>query len=78
MEPTPYLNLLVYLAGPAIVGLVTAVVFLWRDLTNLKIHVAENYVKQKALGDLQKDTEEMKSIMYQIAAKVGVPIHRPL
>lgn len=72
-----YQQLLLYLAGPAIVGLVTAVVFLWREFASYKLHIAENYVKKGDLEEMKRDVRDMKSVVYEIAAKVGVTIQRP-
>lgn len=72
-----YLQLLIYLAGPAIIALVTCIWKLWSDFNAFKLYVAENYVKQKVIETLTNDTREMKLILYEIAAKVGVPINRP-
>jgi len=77
-ELTPYTQLLIYLAGPAIIGLVTALIYLWREFTAYKLYIAENYVKQEAIHGIQRDMREMKGVLYQIAAKVGVPINNPL
>lgn len=70
-----YIQLLIYLAGPAILGMVGAIIKLWRDFTDHKLHVAENYVKKEDMQEIKQDTKEMKGIIYQIAAKIGVSIH---
>lgn len=72
-----YVQLLVYLAGPAVIALITVVVYIWRDFTSYKLYVAENYVKQQVLREMQNDMKEMKNVLYQIAAKVGVSINKP-
>jgi hypothetical protein len=73
----PYIQLLLYLAGPAILGVIAGVLYIWRDFTAYKLYIAENYVKQEAINSIQRDMREMKSVLYQIAAKVGVTINNP-
>lgn len=73
----PYIQLLLYLAGPAVIAAITGIIYLWRDFTAYKLYIAENYVKQEALKAMQNDMREMKNVLYQIAAKVGVPINNP-
>lgn len=72
-----YQQLLLYLAGPSIIGLVTAIIFLWREITAYKLHVAETYVKKGDLNELKKDVREMKGVIYDVASKLGVSIQRP-
>lgn len=71
-----YVQLLLYLAAPAILGIVGAIIKIWIDFTAYKLHVSENYVKRADLHEIKEDTKEMKSVIYQIAGKVGVPINR--
>jgi hypothetical protein len=68
-----YLKLLTYLAGPAIVSMVGAIVTLWRELSRHKLHVAENYLKKTDIEQLQTDVRETRDIVHQIAGKLGVP-----
>lgn len=72
-----YLQLLIYLAGPAIIALVGCIWKMWSDFNNFKLHVAENYVKQRVLEDVNRTMTEMKALLYEIAAKVGVSVNRP-
>lgn len=71
-----YTQLLVYLAAPAIIGIVTALIALWREFYQHKLHVAEHYVKKDDLSELKEDSKEMKKVMYQIAGKVGVRLDK--
>lgn len=71
-----YTKLLVYLSGPAIVGLVTAVVALWREISELKLHISEHYVKQTTLQDIQDKVSDTRELVIAIAAKVGVPVSK--
>jgi hypothetical protein len=71
-----YTQLLIYLAGPAIVGIVGALIKLWRDFVDYKLHVAERYVKKEDIHELTQDTKEMKGVLYQVAAKLGIAINR--
>ena len=73
---TPYVQLLLALAGPAIVGLVTAVIFLFRELNALKLHIAENYAKQATLVDIQQKVSDTRDIVMEIASKVGVQVRK--
>jgi hypothetical protein len=74
---SPYIQLLLWLAGPAVVALVASNFRLWVLFTNYKLYVAEHYTKKTDLQPLQRDVREMKGLIYQIAAKVGVEIQNP-
>lgn len=71
-----YTQLLIYLAGPAIVGLVTAVIFLYKDINALRLHIAENYAKQATLTDIQEKVSDTRDIVLEIASKVGVTVRK--
>lgn len=71
-----YTQLLVYLAGPAIVGLVTSVIFLYKEISALKLHIAENYAKQTTLTDIQEKVSDTRDIVVELAAKLGVIVRR--
>lgn len=67
-----YVQLLIYLAGPAIIGIVSAIIAQYREFYQFKLHVAENYLKKSDIEELKMDSKEMKKMIYQIAGKVGV------
>jgi hypothetical protein len=71
-----YNQLLNYLAGPAIVGLITWVFFLQHDLNDFKIQVANTYLKNTAVDDIRADIKELSKVVYEIAGKLGVPIRK--
>lgn len=71
-----YTQLLNYLAGPAIVGLITWVFFIQRELNDLKIHIANSYLKTTAVDDIRTDIKDLSKVVYEIAGKLGVPLRK--
>lgn len=67
-----YIQLLIYLAPTAIVGLFTALIALWNSHTNLKLHISEHYIKKDIFAEVQKEIRQMNITMYQIAGKLGI------
>lgn len=67
-------DLIVYLSGAAIVALVAGFVALSRELSAYKTHVAETYVKTGALDEIKHDVRQLRDAVFQIAAKLEVPI----
>lgn len=69
-----YIQLLIYLAPLAIVGIVTWVWLLWTAHHNLKLHIAEHYIKKADLHELKKDIRNLTNLSYRIAGKLGLPL----
>ena len=67
-------DLIVYLSGAAIVGLVAGFVALSRELSSYKTHVAETYVKAGTLDEIKHDVRQLRDAVFQIANKLEVPI----
>lgn len=67
-------QVLVYLIGSAVVGVVGALWVLWREFSAYQRHVAENYVNAKGVDKMEKDIRELRDAIFMIAAKLEVPI----
>lgn len=67
-------QVITYLVGAAVVGLVVAVTSLWREFTAYQRHVAETYVNAKGVDKVEKDIRELRDAIFMIAAKLEVPI----
>lgn len=67
-------DLIVYLSGAAIVGLVAGFIALSRELSSYKTHVAETYVKAGTLDEIKYDVRQLRDAVFQIAQKLEVPI----
>lgn len=67
-------DLIIYLSGAAIVGLVGGFFHLSRDLSSYKTHVAETYVKAGTLDEIKHDVRQLRDAVFQIANKLEVPI----
>jgi hypothetical protein len=44
------------------------------DLADYKLHVAENYLKKDGIEDLNREVRGLRSVVYRIAGKMGIPI----
>lgn len=44
------------------------------ELTQLKLHVAENYTKNEAMKDVFNELKRLSRVVYEIAGKLNVPI----
>lgn len=66
-------DLIVYLCGAAIVGLVVAVITLWREFAAHKLHVAEVYMNSNDVEDMKRDLRELRDVVFKIAVKMDVP-----
>ena len=66
-------DLLVYLCGAAIVGIVVALVSLWREFTAHKLHVAEVYMNSHDVDEIKSELRGLRDVVYKIAVKMDVP-----
>ena len=66
-------DLIVYLCGAAIVGLVVAVITLWREFAAHRLHVAEVYMNSNDVDDMKRDLRELRDVVFKIAVKMDVP-----
>lgn len=66
-------DLIVYLCGAAIVGLVVAVITLWREFAAHKLHVAEVYMNSHDVDEIKRDLRELRDVVFKIAVKMDVP-----
>lgn len=66
-------DLIVYLCGAAIVGLVATNVALWRELSAHKLHVAEVYMNSHDVDEMKRDLRELRDVVFKIAVKMDVP-----
>jgi hypothetical protein len=67
-------QLLQYLIGAAVVGVVTGLIVLWREFTAYKLYVAENYINSKNGDKIEKEISQIRDALFMIAAKLEVPI----
>jgi hypothetical protein len=70
----PFQQLLLYLAGPAIIGQTCWIWALWSSHNNLRLNVAENYIKKDELASVQRELRTLTGLMYKIAGRLGVPV----
>lgn len=66
-------DLIVYLCGAAIVGLVATNIALWRELSAHKLHVAEVYMNNHDVDEMKRDLRELRDVVFKIAVKMDVP-----
>ena len=66
-------DLIVYLCGAAIVGLVATNIALWRELSAHKLHVAEVYMNSNDVDEMKRDLRELRDVVFKIAVKMDVP-----
>lgn len=66
-------GLLQYLIGAAVVGLVVAVITLWRELSAHKLHVAEVYMNSHDVDEIKNELRALRDVVYKIAVKMDVP-----
>ena len=69
-------GLITTLIGAAIVGIVTALVALWREFSAHKLHVAEQYANKELLGEFKGDLKELRYIVWRIAERLEIPVAR--
>lgn len=74
-----YQDLISYLIGPAVVGLVVWVWVLWMSHMNHKVHVAENYVRKpeienlgKIMTDIQNQLSEVLKTVHELKGRMEV------
>lgn len=66
-------QILVYLIGAAIVGIVVALITLWREFAAHKLHVAEVYMNSHDVDEIKRDLRELRDVVFKIAVKMDVP-----
>ncbi len=71
-----YIQLLIYLAPVAIVGLISWVWLLWVSHYKHKLHVAETYVKKDTVDDIKEELRSHTRMLWRIAGKLGIPVDR--
>lgn len=69
-------GLITTLTGAAIIGLVTAVITLWREFTAHKLHVAEQYANKELLDEFKGDLKELRYVVWRIAERLEIPVAR--
>ncbi|GAB2619800.1 hypothetical protein [Novilysobacter erysipheiresistens] len=65
---------LISLLGAAVVGLVAWVWSLWRSHNDLKLKVAEEYVRTANLAEFRGEIHSLRDLVYRIALKMEVPV----
>jgi len=66
-------QVIVYLIGAAIVGIVVALITLWREFAAHKLHVAEVYMNSHDVDEIKRDLRELRDVVFKIAVKMDVP-----
>ncbi len=69
-----YVQLLIYLAPPAILGLIAWIWALWISHYKHKLHVAENYVKKDTVDEIKDELRSLTKMLWRIAGKLGIPV----
>lgn len=74
-------NIIGSLLVAAIVGLVTAVVHLWREqntgerrLSSLELKIAEKYLTKGDLDEVKTDVREIRHLVHRLCDKLEVPV----
>lgn len=66
-------QVIVYLIGASIVGIVVALITLWREFAAHKLHVAEVYMNSHDVDEIKRDLRELRDVVFKIAVKMDVP-----
>lgn len=67
-------ELIVSLLGAGVAGLVVWVWALWRSHHDLKLKVAEDYLKRDSLEEFKQEIHALRDVVYRIAVKMEVPV----
>lgn len=67
-------DLLLYLIGAAVVGLVGSVAKLWHDFNAHRLHSAETYLSNGDVEEIKQDIRSLRDVVYRIAIKMEVPV----
>src|SRR5690606_5165652 len=65
-------QLLLYLLGAGVVGLVGAVWKLYHDFNAYKLEVAREFVRDGALDEIKDELKSMREVIYRMAIKLEV------
>lgn len=67
-------DIIVYLVGAAVVGLVAAVGKLWHDFNTHRLHVAESYMANSDVDEIKQELRALRDVVYRVALKMEVPV----
>jgi len=67
-------QILVYLIGAFVLGLVAALAKLWHDFYAHKLHVAERYMNSEDAEEIKQDLRALRDVVYRVADKLEVPV----
>lgn len=67
-------QILVYLIGAAVVGLVAALAKLYHDFNAHKLHVAEAYMANSDIDEIKQEIRALRDVVYRVALKMDVPV----
>jgi hypothetical protein len=67
-------SILLNVTAAAIVGLVAWVWTLWRSLTDLRLKVAEEYIRHSSVDEIKDELHALRDVVYRIALKMDVPV----
>jgi hypothetical protein len=76
LEFDGFIQLLTGLLVPAVLALLGWVGKMSKQVTDLRVMMAEQYVQRSALMSIHDDIEWMKRTLYRVAAKMGVETDR--
>lgn len=67
-------DVIVYLVGTAVVGLVAAVAKLWHEFNAHRIHSAEAYITNGDIDEIKQEIRALRDVVYRIAIRMEVPV----
>jgi flagellar biosynthesis/type III secretory pathway M-ring protein FliF/YscJ len=67
-------QILVYLIGSGVVGLVVALAKLWADFNAYRLYMAEKYTSKEDLDEIKDDLKQLRDVVYRVALKLEVPV----
>lgn len=67
-------QIVVYLIGAAVVGLVAALAKLYHDFNAHKLHIAESYMANSDVDEIKQEIRALRDVVYRVALKMDVPV----
>lgn len=67
-------QILVYLIGAAVVGLVAALAKLYHDFNDHKLHVAREYMANSDVDEIKQEIRALRDVVYRVALKMEIPV----
>lgn len=80
MSPDNFTTFVIGLAGIGVAGFVAwtigMVIRIRADVSSLRLHVAENYMKKDGLEEMKRDVRELSHVIFTIAGKLGISVRK--